>query len=604
MIQRLLNWVDERTDYRRLLLPIRHRTLPNGPRWEYSTAACLFWLLCIEAVTGFLLMASYSPSVTTAWASVHFIDDSSSGAFIRGIHHYTSHALIIMFAIHTLRVLLRAAFRKPHELVWVTGLFLIPLMILWAITGNPLAATIKGMAQIEVEGSIIGSTPVIGPFVQRILIGGDEPGHLTLTRLNFLHVSLMPLLVGGLLFVHISQVYRHGLSTLRTTGLSADAKPYWPYQSIRNVTALLVVLGVIGAITWWRGAPLDAPADPLLPHTPRPEWYLLFLFELRRYFTGNMEFVATLVMPLLTLMVLLSMPVLDRRCSPQLSQRLRLLIVVLGLGVWSGLTITSVVRDWYDVEYQASRASTATLSERAMVLADRGEIAPEGAIALLRNDPKTQGPLIFAQNCATCHSHTNAAGQGIVADKPCAPNLFGFGSREWIAGLLDPKQIAGEHYFGNTKFAKSDMVGAVADAFDAAETPEDKRELHSQMQQVAWALSAEAELDKQAEADDRDQTAIAAGRELVATLSCTDCHKYRDKGDLGSAPDLTGYASRDWLAGIIGNPNHERFYGDGLNDGMPAFAEDLQHPETNQLSPKQLDLLIDWLRGEWYEAGE
>ena len=114
MLRELLTWLDERTEYRRLWLPIRRRMLPGGPRWEYSTASCLLWLMVVEAVTGFLLMVTYSPSTTSAWASVHYIEDSPSGSFIRGLHHYAAHALLIMFAVHTIRVLLQAGFRPPR----------------------------------------------------------------------------------------------------------------------------------------------------------------------------------------------------------------------------------------------------------------------------------------------------------------------------------------------------------------------------------------------------------------------------------------------------------------------------------------------------------
>ena len=85
---------------------------------------------------------------------------------------------------------------------------------------------------------------------------------------------------------------------------------------------------------------------------------------------------------------------------------------------------------------------------------------PAGALRLLRGDPKTQGPRLFTQNCASCHDH--AAGQDpiddIKAEKSTAPNLAGFASRQWIAGLLDPKQILGPQYFGTTKFRTGKMA--------------------------------------------------------------------------------------------------------------------------------------------------
>ena len=75
------------------------------------------------------------------------------------------------------------------------------------------------------------------------------------------------------------------------------------------------------------------------------------------------------------------------------------------------------------------------------------------------------------------------------------------------------------------------------------------------------------------------------------------------QGTGAKGPDLTGYGSRDWLIGIIGNPAHKRFYGKE-NDRMPAYAESATDAKKNVLSRQELELLADWLRGEWYEAGE
>lgn len=621
-----LNWLNARTDYRRLLEPIRRRVLPNGPRWSYSTASCLFWLFVTQLATGLLLMLSYSPSITTAWASVHFIEQSAAGSFLRGLHHYTSHALIILCGVHLVRVLLARAFQAPRELLWVTGLIMVPLLLVWAISGNPLSGGLKGVAQIEVEGHIIGSTPLIGPIIQVILIGGEEVGHLTLTHLYFLHVGLLPLLVIGLLGFHIAQVFRHGLSVAELGGPQDDvsrwsapnlnnliaanapvttAPPrlkYFPHQTVRNMIALTILLGIIATVAWVHGAPLDAPADPTLPQTPRPEWYFRSLFELRRYFTGDWEFVATMLIPAGVLGFFVFFPLLDRKCSPRWSAVLRTLVVLLGLGAWGGLTGMSYVRDWNDAEYLASSRETDALSARARELANRASLPPEGAVSLLRDDPKTQGPLLFARHCAGCHAHSDANGQGILpGEHPSAANLHGFGTTDWIAGMLDPQRIVSDHYFGKTKFAEGEMVGKVRELFDGLAEAEAAK-MRDDLKLVAQALSSEAALPRNAAAGHEDQAPIVAGRELLSgRLACTDCHKFRDQGELGSAPDLTGYGSREWLLGMIANPQHERFYAGDRNDRMPAFAEDAEHPEHNPLSPRELKLLVDWLRGDWYE---
>jgi ubiquinol-cytochrome c reductase cytochrome b subunit len=603
-MRHILDWFDQRTGYREVLAPLRQRMLPRGPSWWYASASCVLWLFVIQVLTGLLLMTSYSPSATTAWGSVHYTEQSAAGAFLRGVHHFAAQAIIVLLAVHIVRVLLTAAYRAPRELIWITGLLLFPLMLVWTITGNPLSGSQQGLAQIEVEGNIIGSTPLLGPYLQRILIGGDEVGNLTLTHLYALHVGWLPLIVIPLMVVHLHQIYRHSV-TPRGEPNGARARPHWPYQTVRNMLVLTAVLGGIGAAALHYGAPLDAPADLNMAHTPRPEWYFLWLFELRRFFTGDWEFVATVLIPVIVLVVLLAVPVIDRLCARRMSMVLRALLVLIGAGAWGTLTVTPLARDRQDEDFRRSHLEGAERAARARELADHQGVPPEGAIALLRSDPKTQGPILFERHCASCHSHTDQNGQGIAAREPSAPNLYGFGSHEWIAGLLNRDKIAGPHYFGTSAKAAGEMVSTIADMFDKADgekQPAARDNLLQQLDKVAWALADEAGLPALATRDDAARAMIAEGRKLLeGGLSCTDCHRFRDKGDLGAAPDLTGYASREWLIGMISDPQHQRFYPGQLNDRMPAFAKHPTRPEANVLSPLEVRLLVDWLRREWYE---
>lgn len=596
MSKHLRDWLDDRTSYRNLLNPIRRRLLPTGPKWGYSTASCLLWMLFVVVGTGVLMMLSYSPSTSSAWASVHYIEQTPAGSFIRGLHFYGSHALLILFAVHTIRVLAVAAFRAPHELIWVTGLLLLPLVVVWAITGNPLSGTQKGFSQIEVEGNIIASTPFVGPITQRILIGGDQVGNLTLTHLYSLHVVILPAIIGLLLVVHISQVYRHGLSTATLEGGSGSARPYWPYQSVRNMSVFGIVFGIVAALAWQRGAPLDAPADPELSHWTRPEWYFLFLFELRSYFVGKWEFVATVIIPVTSLLLLIAMPVLDRMSSTRVAAISRAVIIIAGLAGFAGLTLASVLRDAKDPEHQQLIAEAEEHASRARELADENGIPPEGGITLLRNDPWTQGPRLFQQHCASCHPSVDQSGEGIAASEPSAPNLYSFGSVDWIEGILDPEKIASAHYYGQTAFADGEMVNAIVDLHDGVDDDE-KQELQTQLHKIAVALAAERGVGS-------DDPLVAEGIELlIGDLACTDCHRFHDEGDLGSAPDLTSYGSAEWLFALISNPEHERFYPD-TNDRMPAFGATEDDPSGGTLTNEQIALLVNWMIGEQSQASD
>jgi ubiquinol-cytochrome c reductase cytochrome b subunit len=206
---------------------------------------------------------------------------------------------------------------------------------------------------------------------------------------------------------------------------------------------------------------------------------------------------------------------------------------------------------------------------------------------------------LFTRYCASCHSHADATGHGIIAAVPAgeklgAPNLYGFASRDWIAGVLNPEKVAGPDYFGNTAHAEGEMASFVSgDLKDKSATD---------LADVIVALSAEAALPGQLVADAKDTEQIARGREILANgdVGCMDCHKFRDTDNGGTAPDLTGYGSRAWLTGMIGNPAHASFYGEN-NDRMPVFVKDPQDPKLNIISQQDLDLLVSWLRGEWVE---
>jgi ubiquinol-cytochrome c reductase cytochrome b subunit len=212
---------------------------------------------------------------------------------------------------------------------------------------------------------------------------------------------------------------------------------------------------------------------------------------------------------------------------------------------------------------------------------------------------------LFRLNCAGCHAHVDEFGQGIASSNLSAPNLYGFASRKWIAGLLDPKQIAGPNYFGKTKgHAAGEMVDFVQTSFgeDASE------EALQDRGKVIIALSAEAQLPAQREADAEAETngTLEEGRTAIAEAafdggSCIDCHKFGDGGDLGSYPDLTGYGSLEWLKQMIADPENERHYADG-NDRMPAFGGG--EGRAGMLSDAEIELLARFLRGELAPASQ
>src|SRR5204863_3250457 len=127
--------------------------------------------------------------------------------------------------------------------------------------------------------------------------------------------------------------HRHGLAP---TGNPPPAEPipYFPFQTARNMVLVSLLLGGIGVCAWTHGAPLEAPADSALQFTPRPEWYFRWLYELRRFFSSDWEFIATVVLPGVLGGFLAILPFLDQKLSPSRARQMRIALVILAVVTW------------------------------------------------------------------------------------------------------------------------------------------------------------------------------------------------------------------------------------------------------------------------------
>ena len=588
---KVFDWLDGRTGYRKILHEALYENVPGGARWRYVWGSTLTFTLAIQFITGIFLWMAYSPSSQTAWESVYYIQHEMAGGWmLRGIHHFTAHAMNILLVLHLMQVIIDGAYKAPREINFWFGVLLLLLVLGLSLTGYLLPWDQKGYWATRVATNIMAITPLIGPALQKIVIGGVDYGHHTLTRFFALHAGVLPGLIIVLLVGHIYLFRRQGL-TAKEPRRRPDA-PFWPDQVLKDAVACLAVLAVVMFFVLKGGAELGAPADPSEPFAAaRPEWYFLFLFQLLEYFKGQYGFidapiVGALILPGLVMLVLILMPIIGKW---RLGHRFNLGFTCALLFGAAILTAIAVRHDAKDADYNASLRIAHRDAERVKALARAQGIPPAGATTLLREDVYSQGPRIFARNCASCHKFDGHDGLGLVTtNAPSAPDLKGFASREWIAGLLDPARISNSNYFGGTKFADGKMAKWVKKNVPKA-SPD-------QMRQVVAALSAEANLKSQREIDVRDASLIASGRDLIVgdDINCTECHQFRKPDEDASAPDLTGYGSRQWMIDFINNPAHTRFYGK-RNDRMPAFGAE------KMLDPKASEMVVDWLRGEWFE---
>ena len=591
--------------------------------------------------------------------------ETGGGWLLRGLHHFMAHAMVVLLALHLLQVVIDGAYRAPREVNFWLGLILMQIVLALSLTGYLLPWDQKGYWATRVATNLLGVAPLVGPQMQQLVIGGADYGHHTLTRFFALHAGVLPGMLVLFLVLHVALFRRHGICYKQPKKRpDATFWPDQILKDAVACLAVLVVVLVLclrpgqwfsegGGIALGpeAGAELGAPADPANQYSAaRPEWYFLFLFQFLKLFEGwgeQGEVLGAVVIPSLVMLALFLMPLIGRWNLGHRFNVAMLLILLCGVGY---LTMTAIHEDhqarWTDAEqfaefrplvqelgtddkkiaehfgedqakiadyrrrlaaYERYRKSEDYLkavaaadveARRVIELASGPERIPtSGAITLLRDDSKTQGPRLFAARCADCHTYLSPAtgklARAATEKNATAPNLYGFADRQWLAGFLNSKRIDKADYFGRTSHSEGEMVEFVNDTM--SQWPEED------VKNVVAALSAEAKLRSQLEVDEQDAKAIEEGRKIIAGEdNCVKCHKFHDAGELGLAPDLTGYGSREWLIGMIGNPTHQRFYPD-TNDRMPAFAEHPGDSPDNILSAEAIELIVDWLRGEWYE---
>ncbi len=592
--QKVFDWLDHRSGYRDLAREALFENIPGGSRWRYVWGSTLTFTLVVQIITGLALWMAYNPSSQTAWESVYYIQNQMWGGwFLRGLHHFTAQAMNILLVLHLMQVVIDGAYKAPREINFFFGVILLLLTLALSLTGYLLPWDQKGFWATKVATNIAAITPLIGPGLQKVIIGGTDYGHHTLSRFFALHAGVLPGAMILLVVAHIYLFRRHGI-TGKEPFKKTDST-FWPDQVLKDAVACLAVLAaVLFLIVRNHGADLGAPADPSEPFSAaRPEWYFLFLFQFLKYFPGGTELIGAIIIPTVLIGIIFLMPFLGKW---KLGHRFNLGLLWALLAGVALLTYLAIAEDRRNVEYILSVQEADRNAERVKQLAESPlGIPATGAVTLLRNDPFTQGPKLFSKQCASCHRFDGRDGMGLVSTNAAeAPDLKNFGSREWIAGLLDPDKISGPDYFGGTKFKDGKMAKFVKK--DVANFSAAQRE---QLKKVIVALSAEAQLQSQREIDKRDETLIAEGRALMSSeaMRCTECHQFHKKDEDATAPDLTGYGSRQWLTEMISNPAHEKFYGK-RNDRMPAFGE------SKILDAPSIDLLVNWLRGEWYEPGK
>ncbi|MFQ5630200.1 MAG: cytochrome b N-terminal domain-containing protein [bacterium] len=491
--------------------------MPEGVGWRHIFGSILLFLVIVQFITGILLALYYSPATATAYQSVQYIDEQVlAGKLIRGIHHWSASAFVIVIVLHILRTFLYAAYKKPRQATWIAGVTMLLVVLGFAFTGYLLPWDMKAYFATRVGIEVGASAPVLGPMLAKLLKGGAELGALTLTRFYTLHVIVLPLILLFVLGIHLLFVRTHKITPpwKRNDEPATYSGPFFPSQMARDSVAVLLVLALILAVAQRIGAPLEAPADPMdTAYVPRPDWYFYGLYQLLRIFQGPYEIIGTIILPTAFILTLFALPFVDRNPERALGKRrfavtggVLTFFVIVTLTVWGG--------------YEGTR-EVAAAKEKQMLAETQPPI--EKSLA----DPEMGRRLFEGLKCASCHDRPS---EGVNIP----PGLEFSGSKyqpRWLADYLqNPYRIRW---------------------LDTDERPVERMPDFFLSRQEAMALAAY--LMQQTDStkigatritwQPADSLAIAHGRALVNDYACTGCHLIDGEG-AQVGPDLRHVGSK------------------------------------------------------------
>src|ERR1700674_5057176 len=188
---------------------IRKRSLAFRVTWFLGTLS--FGGLLILVVTGIPLMLYYHPSVPQAYADMKDLQFVvSAGLFLRNLHRWSAHAMVLLVFAHMFKVFYRGAYRPPREFNWVIGVVLLILTLLLSYTGYLLPWDQLAFWAITVGSNILSAVPMLGHKIRFLMLGGHTVNENALLRFYVLHCVILPLFAVMFVAVHFWRIRKDG----------------------------------------------------------------------------------------------------------------------------------------------------------------------------------------------------------------------------------------------------------------------------------------------------------------------------------------------------------------------------------------------------------
>lgn len=301
---------------------------PKNLNFWYFFGVFSLVVLVNQLLTGIWLAMVYTPTAEQAFASVeHIMRHVPFGWLLRYMHSTGASAFFIVVYLHIYRALMYGSYKAPRELLWLTGVFLFVLLIAESFTGYVLPWGQMSYWGAKVIVSIFGAIPWVGASLVQWIQGDFVVSSVTLHRFFAFHVIAVPLLLIGMVGLHIVTLHCVGSnnpegieirSQLDIDGQPIDGIRFHPYYTVKDF------MGVVGFLFVFCWVVFYAPdfgglflehdnfqmANPMVtPLHIKPVWYFSPFYAMLRAVPDKLYGAVVMFAGVL---VLALMPWLDR----------------------------------------------------------------------------------------------------------------------------------------------------------------------------------------------------------------------------------------------------------------------------------------------------
>jgi ubiquinol-cytochrome c reductase cytochrome b subunit len=314
---------------------------PKNFNFWYFFGSLALVVLVLQILTGIWLAMYYKPDADLAFGSVEFImRDVNWGWLIRYLHSAGASFFFLVVYLHMFRGLLYGSFKRPRELIWILGMLIYGTLMAEAFMGYLLPWGQMSYWGAQVITSLFGALPFgIGEPLMQWIRGDYAVSDATLNRFFSLHVVALPILLLGLVVLHIMALHEVGSNNpdgveikghKDANGVPLDGIPFHPYYTVKDLMGVMVFLFVFAIVVffmpevggWFLEKDNFIPANPrVTPEEIRPLWYFTPYYAILRAIPQKLTGVLALAA---SIVILFLLPWLDR--NPIKSIRYRSLL--------------------------------------------------------------------------------------------------------------------------------------------------------------------------------------------------------------------------------------------------------------------------------------